>query len=167
MASTTLNQPVFGASQAEFFSGPVSINVASRNSHNEASIARAYGCTVSADYSEITVFVSIPESTLLLKNLRAGGSIAVVFSRPLTHQTIQLKGLSARVSSTTEVDRQLITDYAAKLAAEIRALGYDNQFAQGLVRPSTDNAAAIVFRPVAAFEQTPGLGAGAPLEAPP
>ncbi|MEZ5589109.1 MAG: hypothetical protein R3E46_18755 [Sedimenticolaceae bacterium] len=154
-----------GPDQAGFITGPVSINVASCDLNLVPSVTRAFGCRASVDRREITVFLSTPRSADVLRDIRAGAMVAVVFSRPSTHRTLQLKGRDARIMPLARGDRALMIAYGAAFSTEIRDLGYPELFAGGLASGVDDDAVALVFTPCAAFEQTPGPLAGQALVA--
>lgn len=164
MPRTKSAPTLLDAQQAEFLGGPVAINVASHDSDQVPSIARAYGCRVAAGRREVVVFLSRPRSQALLRDLAAGAPIAVVFSRPKTHETIQLKGARARVQPLAAGDRARMRACGEAFAAEINALGYPESFSGLLVAPVNDEAVAVAFVPDAVFEQTPGPKAGMRLE---
>jgi hypothetical protein len=150
----------------EFLHGPVAINLASRNADLIPSIARGYGCRVSDDGRRVHVFLAAARAQALLRDLRAGGPIAVVFSRPKTHETLQLKAADAQVTPLRPADRSVMRRYGEAFYAEIVALGYDDGFTRGLVSGTADeDAVAVSFEPTAAFEQTPGPRAGQKLAA--
>ncbi|MDD5366892.1 MAG: hypothetical protein PHR30_16265 [Gallionellaceae bacterium] len=164
MPRTKSDPPLLDAMHAEFLGGPVAINVASRDEARVPSIARAYGCRVAADRREVVVFLSRRRSTALLRDLAAGAPVAVVFSRPKTHETIQLKGARVRIRPLAAGDRARMLACGAAFATEIIALGYTESFSRALMAPAGDDAMAIAFTPDAVFEQTPGPKAGQRLE---
>jgi hypothetical protein len=90
--------------------------------------------------------------------------IAVVFSRPNTHQTIQLKGTDATIVPLGREDRELMIAYGKSFVAEIGALGYKEHFSRALMSPAAEDAVGVEFTPSAAFVQTPGPAAGQRLE---
>jgi hypothetical protein len=152
------------AAQAAFLAGPVAINVASHDAARVPSVARAFGCRVSADLREVVVFLSQKRSQGVLDDLAAGAPIAAVFSRPKTHETLQLKALDARIRRLAEGDREIMLACGAAFSAEIMALGYSESFSRALMAPAVDEGIGIAFTPVAVFEQAPGPKAGMRLE---
>jgi hypothetical protein len=157
------NAPPLDAEHAAFIEGPVSITAASRNARNETTLSRVFGCRVSADRRRVTVFLSAAQSAALLADLRGNGTIAVVFSRPSTHRTIQLKGSDATVVPMTGEDPRLLAAYSRQWAAEIRPLGFSKEFAGILAPLAPGDVVAVAFTPAAAFLQTPGPKAGTAL----
>jgi hypothetical protein len=64
-----------------------------------------------------------------LDDLRRQGVVAVVFSRPSTHETLQLKAIDARVTTLKPDDPARIATYMDAFGAELRGLGYSEAFA--------------------------------------
>ncbi len=156
--------PLLDASQAAFLAGPVAVGMASHDADGVPSLARAFGCKVSPDRREVVVFLSRLRSASLLRDLAAGAAVAAVFSRPLTHETLQLKGSCARLDELAPGDREIMLAAGDAFIAELVSLGYPEPFCRLLMAPSADEAVAAAFTPVALFEQTPGPKAGARLE---
>ena len=92
-------------------------------------------------------------------------SIAVVFSRPSTHRTLQLKADDARVRAVTSDEAAIVATYVEAFGREIASLGHTDVQARTLFAFRADDLVAIDFTPNAAFEQTPGPKAGSPLKA--
>ena len=109
---------------AAFMTRGVSILAASRGPENAPALARATGCRLSADRSRVTLLLARSQAGALLAAAEATGAIAVVFSQPSTHRTIQLKGADARVSEAAAGDEALAARYADAFAAEVCPLGY-------------------------------------------
>lgn len=150
---------------AAFIQSGVSVIAASRNGRNETTLTRALGCRVSADRCHVTVFVSATQSGALLADVRANGAVAVVFSQPSTHRTIQLKGTDAAVGELVADDPHLIADYRRRMVTELRHPGFDEPFTRALLSAVPGDIVAVTFTPSAAFLQTPGPKAGTPLKA--
>jgi hypothetical protein len=152
------------ARHAEFIQGPVSVIVASRNAELVADVVRGCGCRVSRDRRLVTVLVEPGRASTLLDDVAANGMIAVVFSQPSTHETIQLKGTDARVVRVTAADRAAARQHLRVWSADLGSIGFGVEFAAAL-HGGTGELAAIRFTPAAAFQQTPGPAAGQPLKA--
>jgi hypothetical protein len=159
--------PLLDEAHAAFIQRRVAINVASCGAERVPSITRAIGCRVSPDRRTVTVFLSLPRSEQLLRDLRAGGAIAAVFTLPTTHETIQLKGQLATIEALEPDDRAAIRTYAASFIEELKLLGYREPFASAMMSAIEDEAVAVRFAPSAAFLQTPGPNAGQRLGAQP
>jgi hypothetical protein len=108
------------------------------------------------------VLVEPSRAGTLLDDVAANGMIAVVFSQPSTHRTIQLKGSDARVVKLTAADRAVVAQHLRDWSEDLCRIGYTPEFAHA-VRGAAPRLAAIAFTPSAAFQQTPGPGAGQPI----
>jgi hypothetical protein len=144
---------------AAFIQGGVSVIVASRNAQLVADVVRGCGCRVSRDRRQVTVLVEPSRAGTLLEDIAANGRIAVVFSQPSTHRTIQLKGSDASIVRVTPADREVAARHLAAWKEELGNIGYSRELAAA-VRGTAERIAAIRFTPSAAYQQTPGPGAG-------
>ncbi|RKT44920.1 hypothetical protein BDD21_2324 [Thiocapsa rosea] len=163
-APSSSDCPLLDQARVEFLLGPVSICLASRDAAGVPSLARAFGCRVTADRLEVAVLVPTRTAEALLRDVTAGAPIAVVFSRPKTHETLQLKAPAARLEPLGPTDRQRMRASGSAFAAELIALGYSAVFSHALVAPSNEDAVAVAFSPTLLFDQTPGPRAGRRLE---
>ncbi len=158
--------PLLDEDNAGFIQTGVSIVAASRDAALLPSIGRASGCRVSADQRTVAIFLPQSQVLPLIADLRASGRIAVVFSRPSTHRTLQLKADDARVRVATADETAIVARYVEAFAREIATLGHTAEQARAMFEARGDDLIAVDFTPVAAFEQTPGPKAGSPLSAP-
>jgi hypothetical protein len=150
---------------AAFIAGPTaSIAVASRDAHNVPSLFKAAACRVSTDRKRVTLYVDQQLAAAVVRDLRAGSPIAAVFSEPATHRTIQLKGERADIGPVTPVDREYAREHFEHIVAHIVALDYPQGGVECYFHFAPEHLVAISFAPTAAFEQTPGPGAGARLQ---
>lgn len=147
---------------SSFVQSGVSILAASSDRSNLPTIVRAVGCLVSPGRREVTILV--PPYEPLLGAVRDTGTIAVTFTRPSTHQALQLKGRDARPISPAENASAIMAAYADAFVADLCPLGYTEELVRALVWCDPDTVSAIVFTPTAAFQQTPGPRAGHPLQ---
>lgn len=155
--------PQIDAEHAAFMQGGVSLSAGGCGEGNMPSQARATGCRISADRMRVTLFLSATQAATLLRDIRANGAIAVVFSRPSTHRTIQLKGRDAAVSAITGRDIDIVTAYRHAFAEELKPLGFDPALIHALLSCPPEDLVAVTFTPTQAFSQTPGVNAGEPL----
>jgi hypothetical protein len=164
MPKTSPGNPLLDKTHAAFLGGPVAINVASCDAKRIPSVARGYGCRISSDRRRVTVFLSVPQAGPLLRDLRSGRAIAVVFTRPKTHQTIQLKATDATVALLGRGDRAVMSAYADAFTAELDSIGFKDRFSAAITSGTSEEAVGVTFTPSAAFVQTPGPSAGQRLE---
>jgi hypothetical protein len=159
MTGGTGRAPPLDVGHAAFIQGGVSVVVASRNADLVADVVRGCGCRVSRNRREVTVLVEPSRAGTLLDDIAANGMIAVVFSQPSTHRTIQLKGSDARVVAVAAADRAVAARHLRAWTDDLCRIGYRADFADA-VRGRPERIVAIRFTPTAAFQQTPGPGAG-------
>lgn len=161
--TTDTDSLLLDEARAEFLTHHVSILVGSCSADCIPSVVRAYGCRVAPDRRSVTVFLAVTQSQAVLRDLRAGGAIAVVFSRPTTHGTLQLKGTRARIAPLAGDDREVMRAYGRSFGEEIGTIGFRDPFNSTIMSGTEEDAVAVSFTPTAAFEQTPGPSAGQPL----
>ena len=152
-------EPLLDEEHAAFIQGGVSVVVATRDPDSVPDVVRGCGCRVSRDRRRVTVLVEPARAGSVLDNVAASGLVAVVFSQPSTHRTIQLKGTDARVVRVTQADRTVAARHLEAWVQELTSMGYRPEFARA-VRGAAEGMAAIAFTPATAFQQTPGPGAG-------
>ena len=160
-----MSPPLLDEDNAAFIQTGISIVAASRDDALVPSIARVSGCRVSEDRRAVSVFLPQSQAAELVADVRRCACIAVVFSRPSTHRTLQLKAVDARVRTTTSDDAAIVARYVDAFAREIALLGHSDEQARVMLEVGADDLVAIDFTPNAAFEQTPGPKAGSPLKA--
>lgn len=165
MGGSSRTPPLLDAGHAAFMQGGVSVIVASRNPSLVSDVVRGCGCRVSRDRRRITVLVEPSRSSELLEDIRLTGTIAVVFSQPSTHRTIQLKGTDAEITAVTAADRRIAERHLGAWVQELVSIGYTADFAAAVRGRTELGLAAIAFTPTSAFEQTPGPAAGTHLKA--
>ena len=161
--TSELDPPLLDEARADFITHHVSILAGSSSAERIPSVARAYGCRVAPDRRSITLFLSLTQSATVLRDLRAGGAVAAVFSRPTTHETLQLKGAGAQIAPLADGDRALMRAYGRSFRDDIGAIGFKDPFGVNIMSGTEDDAVAVTFTPTAAFVQTPGPSAGEPL----
>ncbi len=161
--TTTRDTPVLDPDAAQRLQRRHSMFAAGRDARKVPTSARVYGCRVAPDAGTITVFVHRAQAARLLLDVAENRQIAVVFSRPTTHYTVQLKGVDARVDPLAPGDAQVIAEWVGSFVVELAELGFDAPFVHTACSFAPDEMAAISFTPSDGFAQTPGPGAGARL----
>jgi hypothetical protein len=146
-----------------FIVGGVSINVAARDANKNPFATRAYGCRISSDRSQVSIILFRDISREVIQLIEANKQIAVVFSRPTTHETLQLKGVDAVLGPCHPDDRLLHKRYVDLVAADLISAGYSPAFAHSMMPTPSLDMLAVTFTPTQAFNQTPGPKAGTPL----
>lgn len=150
---------------AEFVQSGLSITVASRDERLVPSIAKGVGCRIAPERDRVTVFVFAPGAERLRADIERCGRIAVTFSQPSTHRTVQVKGSDARVAPAAPTDLALVRRHLALFADDLRPLGWEAAFVTATFWHDDGELLAIGFTPECAFQQTPGPAAGRVLDA--
>lgn len=164
MNSSSPARPVLDAEAAAFLLRPgVSLAAATCDESNVPRIGRCVGCRVSKDRSSVTVLIASQQYQAFFEALRATRAIAVVCSLPSTHRTIQLKGSEAVIEPLARGDVDIVASFVDSFVIELASLGYPEDLARAYHWCDPAELRAVRFMPAAAFEQTPGPGAGAPL----
>lgn len=148
------------AEQAAFIQGGVSILVAGRDPDNLPRLARAFGCRVSEDRRVLTVLLARYQSAGLLAAMRANRAVAVVYTLPSTHRSLQLKGDDATIGPIVPGDVERAQAYADSFAGELLSHGHTEAFCRALLWLDPGELVAVSFTPSVAFDQTPGPRAG-------
>lgn len=159
------SRPLIDADQAAFMQRGMSISVGSCDASGMPGLVRAVGCRISPDLRQVTVLVSKSQASVVLDDIRNNHAIAVVFSEPSTHRTIQVKATSALVGGLADGDRELVERHQKAFVKELAKIGFAEPFVQSLLACEPVDLICISFLPCAAFSQTPGPKAGEPLRA--
>ncbi|UGB38319.1 pyridoxamine 5'-phosphate oxidase family protein [Frateuria soli] len=161
--STPAIPAVIDAEHARFLEGPVSVIVASRNAANEPELVRAQGCRVARNRRHVRLFLASAQASRLLDDVRQNGLVAVVFTEPGTHRSLQLKGEAARVLRPRADEAARIDAYRDAMVVQLARSGVSEALTRALLAP-VGVVVALEFVPTHAYVQTPGPGAGRPLK---
>lgn len=157
--------PLIDADHLSFMQGGISISIAACDRDNMPALVRSTGCRITPDGRRVTVFVSSAQGERVLQAIRETAAIAVVFSEPSSHRTMQIKGFDAAIGELQEGDLQRIRAYRDAFAHELEPLGFPQAVIRTMLSFPPAGIVAITFTPLEAFSQTPGPKAGAPLGA--
>lgn len=138
----------------------VSVIVGSRDLAMRPSIMRAVGSSLAQGGRSITVYLSRRQSSQLLQDVATSGHVAVVFSEPATHRTVQLKARQATMRNAQPSDEPLLARYLESMEREIQRVGHPPSLTRAMLAHRLDDIVAISFEPQQAFDQTPGAKAG-------
>jgi hypothetical protein len=141
----------------------VSVIVGSRDAALRPSLMRAVGSRVEADGRDITVYLSRPQSRQLVQDLAATGHIAVVFSVPSTHRSVQLKASRVEMRNADAHDAPVLAGYLASMEHEVQQVGFAPPLTRAMLAHRLEDVVAVRFTPEQAFDQTPGPRAGTQL----
>ena len=164
-AMSVLPESLIDAAQAAFIQGGVSISAASCGARPFPGVCRVLACSVAADRRRLTVMVARSCAHELLADVAHSGRIAVVFSQPSTNRTIQIKGDSACVGVPDARLLEAVRTHSDAFVDEVASLGFAAPLVRSLLDFPDDDIVPITFTPTAAYDQSPGPRAGAPLKA--
>jgi hypothetical protein len=161
--NAVLPEPLISPGVAAFVASGLSITVAGCGERLIPSIAKAVACRVAPDRRSITMLLFADQAESLCRDIARNGRIAVCFSRPSTHETVQLKGSDAIPVPTTPSDAGAARSSLDRFAADLAPLGWNTAFLDAFFWRDLADLVAIRFTPDGAFAQTPGPSAGAAL----
>lgn len=141
----------------------VSVIVSSCGHDLTPSLMRAVGSQISPAGDRITVFLNRSQSARLLQDVASTGRVAVVFSEPYSHRTVQVKASRARLREACAEDEPALQRYCQAMQGELGRIGFAPAFAVAMLAYRLEDVSAIEFAPEQAFDQTPGPRAGQPL----
>ena len=145
---------------ADFLESGISILIGTRDARLFPHCARGLGARVEKGGTELTVFLPDATCAPAVQNLRDNGRLAVCFSRPEDHRSIQVKGKVVELRAADDADRAVIDRYRRNLS---ECLGFVGVPKRTTFRISHWPAHAARVRIESVFLQTPGPGAGEPL----
>lgn len=145
-------------SLAAFLQGGLSVMAACCADGVPPAMGRVIGCRVAADRAAVTVYLPRARCRGLIEIAQPGRPLAVVYSEPTTHRSVQLKGPILTVAPAGRADA-LLARYAGAFADQLDRIGFDGDFTRALLGEPAD-VVAVTFRPAAVFDQTPGPRAG-------
>lgn len=141
----------------------LSIHVGARTAQGTPLLNRALAIQVEADH-RLSVLLPTPTADALLDALREVPLVAVVLCQPTTHQTIQVKGRDAQVARALPEAWAHRAEHKQRFVEEIRPFGFSEDFAAAWLDVGPDRLFTVTFTPSGAWNQSPGPGAGRPVE---
>jgi hypothetical protein len=147
-----------------FVESGVSVLVGTRDAGMRPFGLRAMGAKVHADRKTLTVFIPDQTAERTLADLRDNGRIALTFTRPIDHRSMQLKGKAIAIRAATEDERPFLESYVEGWARHLVVVGLPRAIGSRLTYwPAT--AVDVIVE--ASYHQTPGPSAGKCLTARP
>jgi hypothetical protein len=109
-----------------FITSGVSIKTSARDSRLIPSICRILACITQQQGALIRLFLVKSQALQLLRDIAANGQIAVVFSQPSSHKTLQIKGIHAHQTAVLDTDLAVIEACCKGFADSLFLLGVDS-----------------------------------------
>jgi hypothetical protein len=125
---------------------------------------RGFACRID-EQGTIRILLRRTGHVDLLEAFRSGSPIAVTFTNPSRHRSIQFKGESARESVATVTDGMALAVQCREFRDRMVGIQYSETMSNGYCFADCDDVVAIEFVPDEAFVQTPGPSAGTELQA--
>jgi len=147
---------------AQFCQSGVSIVLASCGRDGEPVVGRGLASQID-EPGTVRIVLRQSSNSGLFRAIRDGGGLAVTFTKPTTHRSIQLKAGAARPCPPAAQDGPAAMAQTAAFSADLVACGYPEDFSRAYCAFAPDDLAAVAFVPDQAFVQTPGPGAGSAL----
>ena len=143
----------------DFMHGGVLSWVGTRDARLRPALTWAFGVRVGSARDEITAFVPDVEIDQTRSNLSQNDLVALNVVHPISHESYQFKGKLKGMRPSTEEEQAVQEILRAKVAALL--VMFPPELVTGFIAaPST----AVTFTVEEAFVQTPGPGAGRPLD---
>jgi hypothetical protein len=143
--------------------GAPTITLASRNQALRPSLGQAVSCRFDEQRTQLTLLLCEGRNGQVLADVRAGAPLSVVFTHSPTTRSLPLKAPRAREVPLREGDRELVAAYVGSVSADWNQYGVPDTFVRTLLAREPGPLLALELSPRAAFDQTPGPHAGAPL----
>lgn len=132
-----------------------------RNARLEPNGVRVIAVKVEPDREHLVAYVASVDAALTLADLEANGQAALAFARPADDRACQIKGQCVSVRDAEPSELEMVQQQWKGLLAQLEMVGIPPVATQAW---STWPCVAVRLRVTAAFDQTPGPGAGSALE---
>jgi hypothetical protein len=143
----------------DFIQSGVSVIVGVVGPDGRAQAGRALASRVVGD-GAIRLMYPDEGNAAITASAQSGGPIAVTYSAPISHRTIQVKAASSRLEQLEPEDRISLEAQVDAFAGVLRALGFPPPFLKSFCDNRSKSICVLSFVPQEAYEQTPGPGAG-------
>ena len=125
-------------------------------------VGKCVGFVATNDALRVTLRKSANEK--LIGAVQLGSPVAVTFSRPTTHGSIQFKARSARIDEPDRDDFLAAQRQRERFSAELVASAYPPEFSDLYTAYAPHDLLVLEFEPEEVFDQSPGPAAGARLK---
>jgi hypothetical protein len=153
---------VISSELSAFIQSGIAVDLATVASGLHPIVGTALACRIEPT-GTVRVLMRKPANLALLDAIAQGGPVAVTFTRPRDHRSIQIKAKSARITSVHADDPPEVARQCAGLRDQLIGGGYSPAFSAAYVAYEPKELVAMEFSPDRIFVQTPGPGAGSEL----
>ncbi|MCC7186009.1 MAG: pyridoxamine 5'-phosphate oxidase family protein [Acidobacteria bacterium] len=148
-------------SLVSFLERGVSIHMGTRNAACEPNGTRVVAVVVEPDHEHLTAYIPSVESALVVADLTSNGKAALAFARPIDDRACQIKGECVGIRDAEPSELGRVQEQWQGLVEQLQLVGIPAEATLGW---ATWPCVAVRLRVTAAFEQTPGPGAGSRIE---
>lgn len=145
----------------EYLEGGLDILVATRDANLAPECTMGMGVKAHRDRRTLTIYVPRVGGEATLRNLADNGEIAATFCRPIDHRCVQLKGRAVAVREPGPEDRETQQRHRGAMVEQFALVGVPRALTR---RFRWWPSVAVELEVTQAFIQTPGPGAGRPLD---
>lgn len=142
----------------KFITHGVSVIVGTVDADGVPTCCRGVGITTKDGFETVTIYLPAATGQETIANVATTRRVAVGCTHPLTHESIQIKGLSRGVKVATEEDRVLVERHVEEFGGVLGEVGLPRRIARSIAHWP---AFAIDISIEEVFNQTPGPDAGA------
>ncbi len=147
----------------DFLRQGLSIHVGACDANGLPTLSRALAVQQRQGARLALLLPALPGQPLIVAVAQTA-QVACVFCQPSTHVAVQIKGRDARVESAQTADWPELAANHKDFTSEIGLFGFGPEFADAWFDGHGEDLQVISFLPTGAWNQTPGPGAGAPME---
>jgi hypothetical protein len=137
--------------------GGTSVLIGTVDAENMPTCCRGIAIATKDNFETVTVYLPAATGQETVANVATTRRIAVVLSRPLTHETIQIKGVSRGVRLAPPADEEYVRERLYAFAEVLDAIGLPMRVTKSVAHWP---AFAIDLSVEEVFDQTPGPKAG-------
>lgn len=141
----------------------VSIRVSSCDAAGCAVVGRAHAAVPLEPSGRLLLILQEGANADVLRAAGETGLIAVVFTQPSTHRSLQFKGRDASLVPPAPDWPEAVARHGRAFARELRDIGHDETFIAAYNACDLDRLAGIAFTCTDGFDQAPGPRAGEPV----
>lgn len=132
-----------------------------RNARLQPNGVRVIAVKVAEDREHLVAYVPASDAALVLTDLEDNGQAALAFARPADDRACQIKGERVSIRDAEPSELAMVQAQWTGLLAQLQMVGIPPAATQGW---TTWPCVAVTLRVTAAFDQTPGPGAGSTLD---
>ena len=108
----------------------------------------------------LAVLIFAEAAETLVRDIAVQRQVAVVFTRPATNRTVQVKGRDAEVLRATAADVAAVRRHLALFSAELAPFGWEPAYVESVFWGDPAQLMVVRFTLAGVYGQTPGPGAG-------